>query len=77
MRNLATILRLHDEPSATGYRERQNLDRVSSSSTHHSPLCSHHPQQQTVTKQAGVAVTTMCAGKLPGSNLGRDTGCHG
>jgi hypothetical protein len=53
----------------------KNWDRVSSSSTH--PFCSHHSQQQTVTKQAGVAVTTMCAGKVPGSNLGRDTGCHG
>jgi hypothetical protein len=55
----------------------QNLDRFSSSSTQHSPFCFQHSKQPTVTKQAGLAVTMNCAGKLPGSNLGRDIGCHG
>jgi hypothetical protein len=55
----------------------QNWDRVSSSSTQHSPFCSHHPKQQTVAKQASIAVTTICAWKMPDSDLGRDTGCHG
>jgi hypothetical protein len=55
----------------------QIWNRVSSSSTQHSPFSSHHPKQQTVTKQASVAATTIFTGKVPGSNLGRDTGCHG